>query len=78
MRAIIDGDLYDTERSERLGSYGRFSCAKIYKDPVSGFFVATGSRIKVATEEDVRKHLGHHDVDTYIEEFGHPEENDDE
>ena len=77
MKQIIEGKLYDTEKSTKIYS----DCfRKIYKTNNGNYFLQTPFDISPLTEHQVRRfiecyiNISHDAYELYVKEFGEPEE----
>lgn len=74
MKKVINGKVYDTEKSEVI-YIDPNKRRTYYMTKKRAFFVLykTGE-IAVKTEDEIRELLGTYDYDKYVEIFGEPEE----
>lgn len=74
MKRVINGKVYDTEKSEII-YIDPNKRRTYYMTKNHAFFVVykTGE-LAVKTEEEIRELLGMYDYDKYVEIFGEPEE----
>lgn len=74
MKVIIEGKLYDTEKSELIYT-DKFRMRRYYMTPHRNFFVVYGNgKAASKTEDDIKLLLGENDVNKYLELFEAPEE----
>lgn len=72
MKAIINGYVYDTETAELI-YVDTANNRRYYVTPNRRFFfVCFNGIIQCISEESVKKILGEHDYDKYVELFGEP------
>lgn len=76
MRQIIDGKLYDTDKSKHLCSFYNHS---IYRAEKGALFMTCNAnssmeQISNTNEDEIKKAIGKFCPDTYIELFGEVEE----
>ena len=77
-RAIIDGKLYDTSKSEKVLEYGYKSwipsldCTYVLYKGEKEWFVVMRGHIIPRSEYGAKQILAEWDVDKYIEYFGEP------
>ena len=74
MRAIVDGLLYDTDKSE-LVHIDSITKRRLYRTPGGCFFsMYPNGEIVPKTVENTKVYLGEKNVEKYIELFGEVEE----
>lgn len=77
MKSILDGKLYDTDKSENLCNFPNHS---IYRTKNGALFITYNGddmphgRISCTDQEIVKAMIGQYCPDVYIELFGEPEE----
>ena len=70
MRKIINGKLYDTEKSELL-YFDESTRRAFYRTSKGAFFMFySNGEIVPKTEDEAMEYLGIHDIDKYIEIWG--------
>lgn len=74
MKKIINGLLYDTDKSELIYT-DLDTKRRLFRTENNRFFIAyLNGEIVPKTEEQAKDYLGEHDIDKYIEIFGEPQE----
>lgn len=74
MRKVINGKLYDTDKSEVIYIDQMTKRAVCRTEKGSYFILYSNNQIVPKTEDEIKEYIGLHDADLYIELFGMIEE----